>query len=111
MEMSIQESEHDQKMEMVNELADKLERIRDMKAEIAPMLDEIERLEKQVKYEILETGELPQVDGVTVKIRNGYVRSSWDDKGLRGYAVLRPEIMQFLKETTTNPTVALSYGK
>ena len=110
MEMSIQEAQYDALMNQVNEMADKLARLRNMKVEIAPLLDEIEALEKEVKAEILETGELPEVDGVTVKIRNGYTRSSWDNKALRGYAVNNPEIMQFCKESQIGPSVVLSYS-
>ena len=74
-------------------VSEKLEKLRDMKAEIAPMIDEIAALEKEVKSDILDTGEVPEVDGVAVKIRNGYTRQAWDGKALMGYAVSNPEIM------------------
>ena len=90
-------------------VSEKLEKLRDMKAEIAPMIDEIAALEKEVKSDILDTGEVPEVDGVAVKIRNGYTRQAWDGKALMGYAVSNPEIMQFCKESNVGPSVALSY--
>lgn len=96
-------------MNAVNKVAEKLERLRDMKAEIMPMLNEIAQLEKEVKSDILDTGEIPEVDGVMVKIRNGYSRQSWDGKALQGYAAAHPEIMQFCSETNVAPSVALTF--
>jgi hypothetical protein len=82
-----------------------LEKYRDLKAEVQPLLDQLKNLEKSIKQEILSTGEIPEVDGVDVKIRKGYVRSSWDNKMLRGYAVSRPEILDFVKEIEVGPSV------
>lgn len=96
-------------MELISEVTQKLERLRDMKAEIAPMLNEIAQLEKEVKSDILDTGEIPEVDCVTVKIRNGYSRQSWDSKALQGYAAAHPEIMQFCSESSVAPSVALTF--
>ena len=52
-----------------------LEKYRDLKAEVQPLLDQLKNLEKSIKQEILSTGEIPEVDGVDVKIRKGYLRS------------------------------------
>lgn len=92
-----------------NSLTEKLENLRDMKAEIAPMLAEMAQIEKEIKHEILETGELPDVDGVKVSIRNGYKKSTWDNKMLTGYSLLNPEILKARKESEIGPSVALSF--
>ena len=52
-------------------------------------------LAKAVKSTVLDTGEI--ADGVT--IGRPYTRRSWDSKGLTGYAVANPEILQFAKDT------------
>lgn len=85
----------------------KLEKLRDMKTEMAGPLAAIAELEKQIKAEILETGELPNVSGLDVSIRKGYERVSWDGKGLKGYAVAYPEIWDFAKKSITKPSVVI----
>ena len=85
----------------------KLAKLRDMKTEIAGHLAAIERLEKECKEEILETGELPNVPGLDVSIRKGYERVTWDGKGLQGYAVAYPEILDFAKKSVTKPSVVI----
>lgn len=85
----------------------KLEKLRDMKTEMAGPLAAIKELEKQIKGEILETGELPNVSGLDVSIRKGYERVSWDSKGLQGFAKAVPEIMDFAKKSVTKPSVVI----
>ena len=88
---------------------DKLIKIQNLKAKAAPLLEKIKQLESEIKADVLDTGEIPDVAGVTVKISSGYTRTSWDNKGLQGYAVAYPEVLQFRKETQIAPTVAISY--
>lgn len=88
-------------------LDEMLEMYRDMKNELAPMLDDMNVLEEQIKAHVKETGETGNVDGVTVKIKNGYERTSWDGKALKGYAAAHPEIEQFMKVTTVAPSVTI----
>ena len=80
---------------------------RDMMIELSPAIDSMEALGKRIKEHVLETGEKADVTGVTVTIRNGYTRQSWDGKALTGYAAAHPEIMQFCKESAVSPSVAL----
>lgn len=94
----------------MNEIEADLIELRELKAELAPMLDMIARREKKIKDALLELGEKPEVDGVKVSFRSGYVRSSWNNKSLRGYAAAHPEIMEFVKESEVSPSVALSFG-
>lgn len=100
----------------MNEIETELVELRELKAELAPMLDMIARREKKIKDALLELGEKPEVDGVKVTFksgRSGYTRSTWNNKLLRGYAVAHPEILAFVKETEVSPvapSVALSFG-
>lgn len=87
-----------------------LETYRDLKIEIQPTIDFLTRLEKIIKRHIVETGEIVEVEGAKTRISRGYIRSAWDNKGLRGYALNRPEILQFLKETEVGPSVRIKLG-
>lgn len=93
------------------DLTVKLATLRDMKAEVAPILAEIKRLEQEIKEEILETGEMPDVYGVKVRVQRGYTRKQWDGKALQEYARHHPEIMAFCTEKQTRDYVALSFQK
>lgn len=84
---------------------------RELKLKLQPMLDELGRLEKEIKAEVLETGYIPEVEGVKVQLRKGYIRSSWDDKGLRGFAVVHPEILALVKESRVGDSVSLLVKK
>ena len=76
----------------LNEL---LEQYRDMKTELAPAIARLSELEKEIKAHVRETGETATIEGASVKIRKGSTRTSWDSKGLNGYAVAYPEIEEF----------------
>jgi hypothetical protein len=100
-------------MTVMNEMVtldDMLTIYRDMSQELAPMLKELKDLENAIKGHVKETGETGNVDGVTVKIRNGYERSTWDSKALKGYAVAHPEIAEFCKITVVGPSVSIKVG-
>ena len=84
-----------------------LEQYRDMKAELGPAIDALTLLEKDIKAHVLETGETGDVPGVTVSIRNGYIRTSWNGKALEGYAAAHPEIEQFKSVSETGPSVII----
>lgn len=42
-----------------------------------------------------------------VSYRKGYVRASWDDRALLGYAVDHDAILSFRKETEVKPSVSI----
>jgi len=85
-----------------------LETYRDLKVELGPTLELLSRLEKKIKLHVAETGEILEVDGARTKVRRGYVRSTWDNKGLRGYAAGgHPEILKYLTETDVRPGVSI----
>lgn len=89
------------------DLNEMLAAYRDKKIKLQPALDTLSDLEKQIKAHVLATGETGDVPGVTVSIRNGYERVSWDGKALIGYAAAHPEIEQFKSVSVTGPSVAI----
>jgi hypothetical protein len=88
-------------------IEDKLIQYRNLQIELKPLLDQLKALEKEIKSEILETGQIPEVEGVKIQLRKGYVRSSWDNKLLRGYAVAHPKVLEFVKETQVKRSVSI----
>ena len=88
-------------------LEDKLTQYRDLQIELKPILEQLKALEREIKAEVLDTGQLPDVEGIKVQLRKGYTRSTWDNKLLRGYAVAHPEILEFVKETQVRGSVSL----
>ena len=88
-------------------LAALLERYRDMKTELQPALNVLKSLEKEIKAHAMDTGEVVEIDGASVSIRNGYTRISWDGAALSGYAAAHPEIMQFCKEREIGPAAVI----
>lgn len=92
-------------------LEEMLIQYRDTKRELEPALAELAKQESAIKKHVLETGELAKVDGASISIRNGYDRTSWDGKGLVGYAVAYPEVNQFKKVTAINPSAVIKVEK
>lgn len=88
-------------------IKDKIQAYKDIHLELAPLIEQMKSLEKEIKAEVLETGQIPDVNGVKIQIRKGYVRSSWDNKSLRGYAAAHPEILEFVKETEVKASVSM----
>ena len=88
-------------------LSEMLEQYRDMKAELAPAMESLNRLEREIKAHVLDTGETAKVVGAEVKIRNGYTRTSWDGKLLAAYAKTNPEVLNFQKVSEVAPTAVL----
>jgi hypothetical protein len=91
-------------------LTEKLEKLRDMKLEFSAIENEMKQLEAEIKAELLETGEKPDVQGVKITYRKGSESVRWDSKALVGYAAAHPEIEQFMTLTTTRPSVAFKFG-
>ncbi len=79
----------------------------DLKKQIEPLQQGLKVLSEQIKEQVLESGQPVETERAKVTIRKGYTRSSWDNKGLRGYAVVNPEIMQFCTKSTTKPTISI----
>lgn len=63
-------------------------------------------LEKQIKDYARENGAIA-AHGVTVTVKPGTTRATWDGKGLAGYAVANPEVLAFYSETITSPAVSI----
>ena len=92
-------------------LEEMLEQYRDMTQELQPALDHLKTLKKRIQEHVLETGQIAEVEGAKVSIRNGYTRTSWDSKALAGYAAIRPEILQFKTEREIGPAAVVKGEK
>lgn len=60
-------------------------------------------VEKEVKTEVVALGESVKGDSLHAVFSNG--KTSWDTKGLDGFAVANPKILKFKK--TGNPSVSI----
>jgi hypothetical protein len=68
-----------------------------------PLRMEREMLEAEIKAAVLEAGQ--SIKGTHHTFSWSKPRVSWDDKGLSGYALHHPEILQFRK--VGNPSVSV----
>ena len=66
---------------------------------------EIKALETQIKQAVLKHGESVSIPSVSALLVGG--RTSWDGKGLAGYAVAHPEILAF--QSKGSPYVTLRF--
>lgn len=78
-----------------------------MKAELQPMLDQLQSLEFAIRQHVVETGEVAETELAKVTIRHGYERASWDSKKLDGYAAAHPEILAFRTVTEVGPSAVI----
>lgn len=90
-------------------VSEKLEELIQLKAEFAPALARIARLEKEVRSEIAETGEIPDVDGVSIVLVPAGTREKWDTRALAGFAAAHPELLALRSEVPVSPSVRISY--
>jgi hypothetical protein len=83
------------------------EKLAEIDAEFDPKVDELAQqksmLEADIKAEVLQAGRT--VKGTYHSFVWSKPRVSWDDKGLSGYALHHPEILQFRK--VGNPSVSV----
>ena len=80
---------------------------RNAKVDLQPALTELKNMEKHIKQLVMDTGEVAEIDGVSVSIRNGYTRSSWNTKGLEALASLHPWILRQRTEREIGPSVVI----
>lgn len=97
--------------DMKLELQPALDKIEAMRSELKPQLDAIREAETNIKKQALEAGEGAKIEGVSVTVRAGYTRTSWNNKALTGYAVAHPELNQFRKESQIKPTAIIKLTK
>jgi len=75
------------------------QQLKDIEAELAPDFEQIDEVIKtltaEVKTACVEHGS--SVKGKFMRVSFVKGRTSWDGKGLAGYAVAHPEILQFQK--------------
>jgi hypothetical protein len=82
----------------------------DLKAQVAPVLERIKVLEREIKSVAVECGGL-DTPMARVEIRKAYERVSWDSRALAGYAAVHPEILQFRKVTQVGVSAAIKIKK
>ena len=75
---------------------------------LQPSMDKLKRLKEMIKTLVLQVGRTCSHGATTATYRKGYVRVSWDGKGLDGYAVANPEVLHFRKESKVESTVSIS---
>ena len=75
----------------------------------APYRERLQDLSQQIESEVHGNGitKTFSTEWATVKYRAGYIRRSWNDKMLLGYAQAHPEIMAFAKETHVPPKISI----
>lgn len=75
------------------------EQLREIEEEYAPDIQRagevLKELEDDIKFYVSDLGETVRSDIADVVFYKG--RKSWDTKGLEGYAVAHPEVLQFKK--------------
>lgn len=80
---------------------------RDMKQELAPAMSHLDEIKRAIVAHVKETGETAAIDGASISTRHGYVRTSWDNKMLQGYALDHPEINAAKTEKEIGPAVTI----
>lgn len=93
---------HDEAMQLLTEYEER-------KAELAPALSQLELMEKRIKEYILTENDPLETSVIRTEIRNGYTRSNWDDKKLRGFALVHPEIMDCCKVSEVGRAVVFKF--
>ena len=85
--------------------------IADIEAEFSPQLEAASNKEsdltKEIKEEVIGLGETVKGSFLQAVFVNG--RTSWDNKGLAGYATAHPEINRFKKQG--DPSVSVRHVK
>lgn len=74
-----------------------------------PFLEKINKLEEEIKAEVIESGKKYKNDLAEVSYRKGYTRTSWDTKKLEGYAVAHPEVEEFKKVSEVSATASIKW--
>ena len=81
----------------------KIGRLVNLRKKYGDVLEEIERLEKQIQVETVESETSFIYRNVTVVYSIGYPRDYWDGRGLNEYAEEHPEIEEYRKPSVVPP--------
>jgi len=92
------------------ELTGLMEQYEAMHVELAPLIEGMEAVKKEIVKRIKERGDGLSHGNVTATMRSGYTRESWDGKALTGYAAAHPEILAFRTEREVGPSVTIKVG-
>jgi len=87
-----------------------MEQYEAMHVELAPLIEGMEAVKKELVRRIKERGDGLTHGNVTATYRNGYTRESWNGKALKGYAAAHPEILGFCTSTEVGPSVSIKVG-
>lgn len=79
---------------------------------LAPLQEQAKELREAIKAHVMESG-IDRADSgmAEVKYVPSYIRTTWDSKALKGYAVDHPELNQFCKATPVSATVKITVRK
>jgi len=89
--------EYDLQMPAIRKLGEALQKRR----------ERLDALEKEIKVVVVAEGHSERGFGVSVTFRSGYVRNTWDNDKLEGFAAVHPEILPFRKQTDVSPSVSM----
>ena len=94
---------------MTESLEQMLAEYRDMKIELAFPLEQLSKLEKDIKDHVRETGETAEIEGAKITVTPPKKpRVKWDMKGLEGVAALNPKILALKTEYWAAPSVRIT---
>ncbi len=94
-------------------LKSNLEKLVEMKSEVAPLIKAIRDLEKETKLALMEMSadEISKisVSGLDITPRDGYVKTTWDSKSLEELGAIIPEVLECKKVSEVKPTIAYKF--
>ena len=81
--------------------------IQQLQEAIAQRREKLDELELEIKAAVLEQARSEKGYGITATYRSGYVKNSWDNAKLEGFAAAFPQILEFRKQSNVGPSVAM----
>ncbi|MHA2428655.1 MAG: hypothetical protein ACXADB_11590 [Candidatus Hermodarchaeia archaeon] len=90
------------------DLEKKLALYRDMQVELALPLEQMKKLEKEIKDYVRETGETAEIDGARIRVTPPKKpRVYWDTKGLEGVLAIYPKLGKLRTEKMASPSIRI----
>lgn len=96
--------------QLVHDLGLVLQRNQPIIDQLKGVIKDLESPEREIKKslsEMMEPGETVETDLVSVQMRNGYERRSWESDKLEGFAIDHPEILQWRKVAEVGPSLVV----
>jgi len=85
--------------------------IRKLEEALLKRRERLDALEKEIKAVVMTERHSERGFGVSATFRSGYVRNTWDNDKLEGYAVAFPGILEFRKQTDVGPSVSMKVNE